>query len=421
MSRESREEIRWLGCDCGEEHHALVLLGGSGEVAASWEPVRNDPEELEGLLRQIDEQVGEARLRLVLEMSQGCARALYRAALALGLEVWGASPKALASFRESEGQPRKDDGWDGYLLARMGFVGSGRCRPMAEAWPEERRLCRLTRLQRQLSERHAQAMNRLRSRLLELHPELVRRASETPRWQSQRLLAVLARFPALSGLEHAESSELDARLRTVGARQRRREAQALRRVAGEIQVGPEEQEVLALELEILVEEIERLRRARREVDRRLKGYVELHPLGGKLLEMPGVGPLVAGVLLGEILPLTRHLSEGAVATYAGLTPLGRRSGKSRGRDQLARGTNKHVLRALYQSAMAAVRVSALDRAYYRKKRAEYAGHPAVHAAATLALGRQRIKLMYKLLTTEERYDKEILIRSHLRRQQRGAA
>ena len=60
----------------------------------------------------------------------------------------------------------------------------------------------------------------------------------------------------------------------------------------------------------------------------------------------------------------------------------------------------------------------MDRAYYQKKLRDYAGHPKPHVAAFIALSRQRHKLIYKLMTTEARYDKEILVASHLERIER---
>ena len=55
------------------------------------------------------------------------------------------------------------------------------------------------------------------------------------------------------------------------------------------------------------------------------------------------------------------------------------------------------------------------RTYYERKRKDFEGHPKPHVKATLALARQRSKVIYKLLTTEACYDKETLICSHLER------
>ena len=63
----------------------------------------------------------------------------------------------------------------------------------------------------------------------------------------------------------------------------------------------------------------------------------------------------------------------------------------------------------------AIKHSAIDRAYYQKKLRGYAGHPKPHVAAFIALSRQRHKLVYKLMTTDASYDKEVLIAAHLKR------
>ena len=146
----------------------------------------------------------------------------------------------------------------------------------------------------------------------------------------------------------------------------------------------------------------------------MEAWTQAHALGPKLLEMPGVGAFTAATLVGELLPLARVASEAKVATYAGLTPLSRIS-CGHGKSRLARGVNQHALHACYMSAVAARRCSALDREYYRKQYLLHQGHPVPHVVANIALARQRMKVIYKLMVTEAHYDKEILIASHLRR------
>ena len=175
-----------------------------------------------------------------------------------------------------------------------------------------------------------------------------------------------------------------------------------------------ERTILAEELGELLVRLERLETSMRSVDQQIEERITQHPEGGKLLEMPGIGPFVAAVLVAELLPLARHGTEAQAATYSGVTPLCRSSGRQE-RSHLGRRTNKRILRALYLSAVASTRVSALDRDYYQRKREQFQGHPKPHVKATLALARQRSKVIYRLLTTEARYEKETLIRSHLER------
>ena len=143
-----------------------------------------------------------------------------------------------------------------------------------------------------------------------------------------------------------------------------------------------------------------------------------HPVGQRLVTMPGVGAYTAAADVGEVLPLARNTTEPKAATYAGITPLSRNSGKTRGRSRLARGVNKHALRANYLSAVSSLKCSALDKAHFDKQKKAHQGHPKPGVTATLSLARQRFKVKYKIMTTDAVYDKEILIASHLEREKK---
>jgi transposase len=333
-------------------------------------------------------------------------------ALRLGLEVFSSGTHALEEFRDKEGQPRKSDERDAYLLARIGYLGYGVARRVLEITAEELELGRLVRWRQRLTEDHTRLLDRLRCLLLELSPALV--SASAPKWSSQRVRRVLERWPALLGLERARSRTVEGEL--IGGRlaKRRAEARFLQQAAREVVMGEAERAILAEELGDLLAQLARLEVSMRSVDQRIEERLTQHPEGGKLLEVPGIGPFVAAVLVAELLPLARHSTEAQAATYSGVTPLCRSSGRQE-RSHLGRRTNKRILRALYLSAIASTRVSALDRDYYQRKREQFQGHPKPHVKATLSLARQRSRVIYKLLTTEERYEKETLIRSHLER------
>ncbi len=178
-----------------------------------------------------------------------------------------------------------------------------------------------------------------------------------------------------------------------------------------------------MELDFLVRQIRFCNESADQVYTKITHRVERHPVGQKLLEMHGNGPVITGVLVSELFPVARTSTEPKCATYAGVTPRSRKSGKSLDKDRLTQGVNKRVLHGLYTASVVAIKNSAVDRAYYQKKLRDYAGHPKPHVAAFIALSRQRHKLVYKLMTTDARYDKEILIATHLARleQERTAA
>jgi len=259
--------------------------------------------------------------------------------------------------------------------------------------------------------------------VLDLAPETLGGDWDGPAFGGKGMLAALTRWPALAALEATRVVTVERVLRTstrygdrCGAM-----AMALKSAATRVLLRGAERAVVAIEMRALTQELRTQDASFEEIDAEIRRSVEAHPIGRKLVAMPAVGHLTAAAQVGEVLPLSRNESEGKAATYAGLTPLSRSSGKITGRPRLARGVNKHALRANYLSALAAVQSSALDAAYYRKQHARHEGHPKAHVVAILALARQRFKVIYKLMTSDAVYDKEILIASHLGRERTVAA
>jgi transposase len=417
-----RQQWWTAGVDGGEERHRVVLLDEHGErVGSRWVTNRVDA---------IEEAFGEllfelpvgVRLRVVSEASRSLGGVLAQVVIRLGLELWQVHPKALARYREAEGQPRKDDDRDAWLAGRMCIGGMAGCRKVLDVRPEERVLSRLSRLHDQIQLKRTAALSQLRARQLDLAPEALAKDWEGPAFGSKGMLAVQTRWPAWVGLESVRVATIERLLQASTRRggRCRTMAEALKAAAQRVAMGTMERAVVAIEMRVLVQEIRALDASLAEVDAELHRSVDAHPIGPKLMTMAAVGYLTAAVVIGEVLPVARNVSEGKAATYSGLTPLSRSSGKLQGRARLARGVNKHALRALYLSALAAIRCSALDAAYYHKQHARHEGHPKAHVVAILALARQRFKVLYKLMTTDAVYDKEILIASHLDRERKAA-
>jgi transposase len=408
--------VRVVGFDCAEEAHEWVLLDGDGGVDKG-RSVTNGREAIENALGALITDLPKGtQLVVVVESTRSHGRLVADAARRLGCDVWQVNTVALNHFRDVEGQPRKDDPWDAYLAARMVFLRLKGCREVAEALPEERALCRLTRAYSRMTDRRTAILCQLRAILLELVPEVLHRSWQGPKYGSKAMFYILKRWPGFSGLERAHQRSIEKiLLHCKYCQEASKVANSLRQLAKQISMDPAEREVVAMETRILIQQLELINTSIADAAREIKQRVEAHPVGLKLLEMPGIGFITAGVLIGELLPIARHTSEGKAATYSGVTPLSRKTGKSKDRPLLARGTNHQVLNALYMSSVSAVKCSAIDKAYYHKKLDDYSGHPAKNKAAFIALSRQRHKVVFKLMTTDARYDKETLIARHLDR------
>jgi len=413
-------DFRIVGFDCGEDEHGAVLLGTDGEVERTIEVV-NRRDEIERALAELMLAIGPgSRLGVVVESKRSHGRIVADVAQALGCRVWQVNTVALNHSRALEGQPRKDDEWDAYLGGRMAFLGMRGCRLVVESTDEERALSRLTRAYGRLRKVHTQAVSRLRASLLELAPEMLHNAWEGPKVGSKAVLYLLERWPGFEGLERARLRSIEGILHTCRyGRRAPGVAKKLREMARRIEVEPEERAAFTMEISLLVHQIRECKESMDRLHTEIAERVQRHPVGAKLLEMRGIGPVIAGVLVSELLPVARTSTEPKCATYSGVTPLARKSGKSLDSDRLAQGVNKHVLHALYTSSVVAIKHSPIDRAYYQKKLRGYKGHRKPHVAAFIALSRQRHKLIYKLMTTAARYDTDTLVASHLDRIERN--
>lgn len=96
---------------------------------------------------------------------------------------------------------------------------------------------------------------------------------------------------------------------------------------------------------------------------------ELQRSGSSLPALYGVGPVVAGMILGHVGDVHRYPTRHHFATANGTAPIPASSGRTT-RHRLNRGGNRQLNRALYTIALTQIRGDTEGRTYYRRKRAE---------------------------------------------------
>ncbi len=113
-----------------------------------------------------------------------------------------------------------------------------------------------------------------------------------------------------------------------------------------------------------------------------------------LLQLCGIGMIVAARLIGELGCTPRIRSAAALAALAGIAPVAVSSGGRQGH-RLNRGGNRQLNRAFHMIALSQLRCEPLAQAYYAKKRAE--GKTA--RSALRCLKRRLVDVVYRLLPT----------------------
>jgi transposase len=139
-------------------------------------------------------------------------------------------------------------------------------------------------------------------------------------------------------------------------------------------VGSHHSEPYQLRIKYLSEDLEVLRGRLKDLARDIELKLDDHEVGRLLTTIDGVGPLTAACLIAELGDPARFRSAGAIASYVGVAPRLRQSGKKRfsGSPTIPFG-NARLRKALWMVVLNAVRCNPWLRQYYERLRV--AGKP----------------------------------------------
>jgi transposase len=259
--------------------------------------------------------------RWAVENAGGLGRYLAQRLAAAGESVVDVPPKLSTRVRVlSSGNARKNDGLDA-LATALAAWGNERL-PKVDPEAESEVLRLLSERREDLVAERTRALNRLHGLLRDLVPGGVAGTLSTPR---------AARI--LRGIRVQGSS---ARVR--------------RRLASEIL-----RDVRALERKIA------------DLNERIE--VEIEASDTSLMEIFGIGPILAAKIIGTVGSVARFPTKAHFASYSGTAPVENSSGEMV-RHRLSLAGNRKLNNALHMVAICQSRSDVRGSAYYRKKLAE---------------------------------------------------
>jgi transposase len=118
-----------------------------------------------------------------------------------------------------------------------------------------------------------------------------------------------------------------------------------------------------------------------------------------LLSLPGVGRIIAGMMLAEAANVLRQRDYRALRAYAGVAPVTRQSGKSRQVGMRYR-CNTRLRNALYHWARTSVQHDPLSKQHYARLRA--VGHS--HGRALRGVADRLLAVLVAMLKSGQAYD-----------------
>jgi transposase len=256
-----------------------------------------------------------------VEGANGAGRPLAQRLLEGGEQVVDVPAKLAARVRLFDtGHNRKTDARDAHSIAIVAVRTEGL--RVLKVDGELQVLRMLTDRREALTRRRVQAVNRLHALLAELLP----------------------------GQAKKDLTALQAKAILASVRPRDIAGKTCRRLAAE-----ELAELVAVEAKI------------KKATAELKVMVLAR--GSRLMDLRGVGPVIAARVLADVGDVTRFADRNRFASWTGTAPLDASSGEQN-RHRLSRAGNRRMNHVIHIAAISQVRIDSDGRAYYRRKRAE---------------------------------------------------
>jgi transposase len=142
----------------------------------------------------------------------------------------------------------------------------------------------------------------------------------------------------------------------------------------------------------------------KDIDKTITERFRAHPHARIIESLPGFGPgLGAEFLVITGGDLASFVTPGRLASYAGLVPVPRDSGRISGNLHRPKRYNRRLRRVFYMAALSSIRASGPSRRFYDRKR----GERLIHTQALLALARRLVDVLWALLPDGQEFTPEM--------------
>lgn len=388
-----------IGVDIGKDFHQATILNPSGEVLGGTIKFDNTAQGFAKLLSHLERLIADKESCLVsLEATGHYWLPLYLFLLDKGYKVQVFNPYQSDALRKVFLGRAKTDKLDAELVARLARVGSQKATPL----PGEKLLSlrNLSRFRSELVFQSSDTKRRLVFLLDLIFPEFEKLFSDV---FGKTALVLLTNHPTPEEILELDEEKL-TNLLEKSSKGRLGEATAKKlRAKAASSVGISfGQKSLVFELKLLLEQLKFLKEQLKDLEKEITQI--LAKTDQKLTSIPGIGPMIAGSILGEIGDIKRFPNVPSLIAYAGLDPTTFESGSSiLKKRKLSKKGSKYLRTALWQGAVFSIVHNPSLKEFYQKKLSE--GKP--KQVALGAVANKLTRIMYGILRSGTDYQPEL--------------
>ncbi len=392
-----QREGLWCGIDWGGRCHHVCVLDDDGQKLISRQ-IAHTVEGLTTLVAVLASLAGA--VRIAIERAEGLLVEYLQHHC--DAEIYCVSPKISARARERYRMAAaKSDGFDAFVLADTLRHQHAQWRPLATPSPLLAELRAISRDRQRILDMQVDTENRLRAVLDAYHPAPLHLFSSLDR---DITLAFVRTYPTPARAGRITAARMGAFIGRHGYSGRQSPETLVERMRPHL-LSASEGTVAgkALAAKAFAEQLSLLNAHLRVHDKRLHELLDAHPDTPIFTSFPGIGTVIAGVLISEIGEARdRFPSAPSLLAESGLAPVTKASGRTR-QVRFRYAANRRMRHAIDWWMFVATREDPWSADIYQQARA--AGQP--HHRALRGLGARWVRILWRCWNDHTTYDPTI--------------
>ncbi|WP_063049764.1 IS110 family transposase [Nocardia arthritidis] len=388
----------WVGIDVGKAAHHVCVVDENGKVCWSGK-LANDQRAVEAVIDRARKTGVE--VRWAIDLVSPLAALLITVLLGAGESVVYVPGRMVATMTGIFRGEGKTDAKDARVIADTARMRAD-LQPVTAPDDLVAELTQLSSYRADLMNDWVRGVNQLRAMLASIFPALEAAFD----YSARSPLILVARLCTPAEIRDAGIDGVAAYLTENGAWRKGVDAMAAQAVAaaGTQDIAVPGEATTAMLIKRLAAKLLDLDREIKDLDKQITARFREHPQAAIIESLPGMGPHLGTEFLVSTggNALTEFTTPGRLASYAGLVPIPRDSGRISGNLHRPKRYNRRLRRVFFMAALSSIKNEGPSRTFYQRKRTERL----IHTQALLAPARRLVDVLWALLRDNRSFEVE---------------